>query len=72
MVTMRFKTNLQCAHCKESVRPGLEEITEVESWEIDLDDADRILRVRATEPVWGKVLRVLQEAGLSGRFIVDV
>lgn len=71
MKTLRFKTDLKCEECVESVRPEIEKIPDIREWSIDLDSPDSILAVRAIEPDPGKVVRALQRAGYVAQIVVD-
>lgn len=45
---MQFKTNLRCGACVQTVEPFLDKIDGVESWNVDLQDPDRVLSVYGT------------------------
>ncbi len=45
MKTLKFKTNINCGNCLAKVTPKLNEQSDIESWEVDLQDPDRTLTV---------------------------
>ncbi len=71
MVEMQFKTNLQCEHCVSSIRTPLEQIPEVISWRVDLEHADKLLKVKAEKAVAREILRAVQDAGYTGQVVVN-
>jgi copper chaperone len=40
-----FKTNIKCSACVQKVKPHLDRIKEIKSWQVDLASPDRILTV---------------------------
>ena len=40
-----YKTNIKCNSCVAKVKPYLESIKEISSWDVDLASPDRILKV---------------------------
>jgi copper chaperone len=49
MHTLRFKTNIKCNGCIQTVTPFLSGIKEIKEWTVDLNTPDRILMVEMTE-----------------------
>ena len=41
-----FKTNLRCTGCVNKIKPLLDQLPGVNSWEVDLGSADKILMVK--------------------------
>lgn len=68
MKTLKFKTNIQCTNCLAKVTPKLNEQNEIESWNVDLLDPDRILTVNTEnlEP------EAIKKAVLKAGFIAEV
>lgn len=62
MDTKRFKTNIKCAGCIETVTPYLDEAVGEQKWEVDLADPSKILTVK-TETDKEVVIRALEKAG---------
>ncbi len=59
---MKFKTNIKCNGCVQNIRPYIEGIREIKSWEVDLYSPDRILTVEG-EVSEEKIVKALQAAG---------
>lgn len=68
MKTLKFKTNIKCSNCLAKVTPKLNEQSEIESWEVDLDDLDRTLTVKTAnlQP------DVIKKAVLKAGFIAEI
>lgn len=68
MKTLKFKTNIQCSNCLAKVTPKLNEQSEIESWNVDLQDPERTLTVNTEnlEP------EDIKKAVLKAGFIADV
>lgn len=45
MKRIKFKTNLKCDGCISKVTPVLNNNSEIESWDVDLKSADKMLTV---------------------------
>ena len=48
METLKFKTNIKCGGCVAGVTPFLNGDENVENWTVDLESADRVLKVETT------------------------
>ncbi len=46
MQKLKFKTNIHCNSCIQSVTPFLNQEIEIEHWEVNLDHPDHILTVQ--------------------------
>jgi copper chaperone len=40
-----FRTNIKCGGCVSKVKPFLDELKDVKSWQVDLNSPDRTLTV---------------------------
>jgi len=45
MTIVKYKTNIQCDGCIKSVTPVLNNLENIDSWKVDLDNQDKILEV---------------------------
>jgi copper chaperone len=45
MSLFKFKTNMKCNGCIQSVTPFLNNISGLKSWKVDLESPDKILEV---------------------------
>ena len=59
---MKFKTNIKCGGCIQTVKPFLESLKEIKNWQVDLSSPDRILSVEG-EVAEEKVIQAIQAAG---------
>jgi copper chaperone CopZ len=48
METLKFKTNIKCGGCVATVTPFLNGDENVEHWAVDLESADRVLKVETS------------------------
>lgn len=71
MPILVFKTNLRSKKKVNALAPHLESIQGIASWNVDLMDADRILRVDATAVSARKVEESLQELGYFCKELED-
>lgn len=62
MNTLKFKTNLKCEGCKNSVRPFLNQIDAINSWDVDLSHNDKILTIEANTLSENEIIAKVQEA----------
>lgn len=69
MKTLRFKTNLKCAGCMYAIKPYMDEIEGIQSWDVDLNSPDRIVEVvtdsASTEEIRRAIERGISEAGYT-------
>jgi copper chaperone len=68
MEQLKFKTNIKCGGCVAKVKPYLDNLKEVKSWNVDLASADRLLTVEG-EINAGLITGALAEAGYSAEKI---
>lgn len=67
MKTIILKTNLKCSGCIASVRPGLDTVEGLSSWEIDITDPDRPLKAEVeSDDVEARIIQVLEKSGFKG------
>ncbi len=48
METLEFKTNIKCGGCIAAVTPFLNDIEQVDSWNVDTASPDKVLTVQTT------------------------
>ena len=63
MQVLKFKTNINCEGCIKSVTPHLNALDNVESWKVDIDDPDKVLRVELEEGDEQEVMEAVEIAG---------
>jgi copper chaperone len=69
MATLRFKTNIKCNGCIQTVTPFLSGIKEIKDWKADLASPDRILTVEGLELDPAKIISALDQAGYKAEQI---
>lgn len=70
METLQFKTNIKCGGCIATVKPHLDQLAGVKSWEVDTLVADKILTVEAAEAVnESDIINTLSTAGFNAERI---
>jgi copper chaperone len=65
---MKFKTNIKCGGCIQTVRPFLEGLKEIKNWQVDLASPDRILSVDG-DVTPEKVIQAIQAAGYRAELL---
>ncbi len=63
MSRLKFKTNINCASCIANVTPYLEEVDNIESWQVDTTSKDKILTVVGDDVKAGEVEKAVKSAG---------
>ena len=63
METLRFKTNLKCGGCIKAITPGLESMNSIDSWNVDLENPDKILEVSAPQDISEQIIESVKKAG---------
>ncbi|MBM4157771.1 MAG: heavy-metal-associated domain-containing protein [Ignavibacteria bacterium] len=63
MITVKFKTNINCSNCIKAVTPFLDENNDIEEWEIDLDNPQKILSVSGKNIIPSSVIDIIEKAG---------
>lgn len=63
-----FKTNINCGNCIKSVTPHLNKNLDIEKWEVDTDNPDKILTVEGNLSA-EEVVKTVEEAGYEAKAI---
>jgi copper chaperone len=63
MEILRFKTSLKCGGCVKAITPGLESLSQIEKWSVDLENPDKVLEIEASEDISDQVLDSVKKAG---------
>lgn len=64
METIKFKTTIKCSGCVAKVTPFLNEAVGEDNWEVDVNDASKVLTV-AGEQDKNKVIQAIEKAGFK-------
>ena len=65
MNTIKFKTNINCGGCLNSVTPHLNKLQFIVSWDVKIENPDKILTVRLNKKDEKAVIEAVKEAGFE-------
>lgn len=65
MNTYTFKTSINCNSCLSRVKPFLDQEKRITSWEIDLDNPDKILKVVAENIKSSEIIDIVDNSGFE-------
>lgn len=65
METLRFKTNINCGGCVKAVTPHLNQVDQVESWQVDTDNPEKTLEVKSKDGNPQTVVAAVERAGFE-------
>lgn len=60
-----FKTNINCSNCVRSVSGFLNEVNEIEHWEVDTEVTDKVLTVKGKHISAEAVINAVEDAGFD-------
>lgn len=70
METLNFKTNIKCSGCVAAVTPFLNDIEQVDGWNVDTNSTDKILTVQTTDNRIGdEVRKAVEQAGYKAELM---
>jgi copper chaperone len=70
MKTLKFKTNIKCGGCIETVSPHLNALDGLDSWSVDTDVPEKVLTVSGnTAALTEEVINTLKKAGYQAELI---
>ncbi len=69
MKTLKFKTNINCSGCVASVTPHLNKEAGIKGWNVDTNNADKILTVETESLDAEDVKNVVEKAGFKAENI---
>ena len=65
METLIFKTNINCGSCIKAVTPHLNGVDSIESWQVDTDNPEKILKVESEAGDQQSVMEAVKKAGFE-------
>ncbi len=68
---LKFKTTLLCNGCKSTVAPFLDNAEGISSWNIDLENDDKILTVNSAGITHGEVKELIENAGYTAKELMN-
>lgn len=69
MIEKKFKTNINCNNCLNTVTPFLNQEMDIEEWKVDLEHPDRILSARLDGDDAEAVIQAVEKAGFKAELI---
>jgi len=73
MNVIKFKTSLKCGGCVNAIRPYLNKIKGIQSWEVDLNTPDKVLTVTTdsdlTLELQNTIVSSFKDAGYKAELI---
>ena len=67
--TYQFKTNINCGGCIASLKPQLDNVKEITSWEVDTNNPNKILTVKTDKTTKEEVIEAVEKAGFKIEFL---
>ena len=61
----KFKTNINCMGCIAKVTPTLDKISEIENWEVDIRNKDKVLTVETQSLNQNEIITAVENAGFK-------
>ncbi|MCE6993001.1 heavy-metal-associated domain-containing protein [Dyadobacter sp. CY323] len=68
METLKFKTNIKCGGCVDTITPFLNEDNSIENWQVDLQSPERILKVETSHSP-KEIAELMKKAGYTAEEI---
>ncbi|QES93445.1 hypothetical protein F0358_12325 [Empedobacter brevis] len=68
---LKFKTNINCSGCVSKVKPFLDELEGVASWEVDTENEDKVLSVIITQATDEEIIDKVEEVGFEAELIKE-
>jgi copper chaperone len=65
MKTVKFKTNINCGSCIKSVTPFLNELDNLDEWNVDTENPEKILEVELDDENEATVIEAVKKAGFD-------
>lgn len=70
METLKLKTNIKCSGCIAAVTPLLDKLPEIQKWEVDTQNPDKILTIESQSGIdEQKLIESLEKAGYKAEKI---
>ncbi len=65
MPTYRFKTNINCGNCIKSITPILNELDNIELWQVDTENPNKVLTVKIDDEDFNSIENAIKSAGFK-------
>jgi copper chaperone len=63
MQTIIFSTTIKCQGCIDKVTPVLNQMSDIESWEVDTQHPEKLLTVQSAQSVSASIIEALEKIG---------
>lgn len=61
----KFKTSINCNNCVAKVKPILEKVNGIDSWNVDTDNSDKILTVNSSGATAQQIIDAVEQVGFD-------
>ena len=68
---LKFKTNINCNGCLNKVKPYLDQLQDLESWEVDTNNPYKILTVKGVQITEEEIIDTIEEVGFNAELIKE-
>ena len=65
MKRYQFKTNINCSGCVAKVTPVLNEVEQIETWNVDTANPSKVLTVETETLSYSQIKSVVEKAGFK-------
>lgn len=65
MKTIKYKTNINCTGCLKSVTPFLNDLENIDTWKVNIENSDKILEVKLDDENDAVVIAAVKKAGFK-------
>ena len=71
MITLKFKTNINCNGCIAKVAPTLNGAEGIEKWEVDIINPQKTLTVQTSSLSESEIITIVKNAGYNAGKVID-
>lgn len=68
---LKFKTNLNCGGCVSKIQAELDNAEGICHWNVDTDNADKLLTVKSEGITEDEVLNIIKSKGFKAEILTD-
>ena len=68
---LKFKTNINCSGCISKVKPFLDGLEGLDSWEVDTENPDKVLSVKISQTTDEEIIDTIEEVGFEAELIKE-
>lgn len=71
MQTLRFKTSLKCGGCVNAIKPYMDNIKGIESWDVDLSSPNKIVEVVTNTATPEEIIKAIEKGIAEAGYTVE-